>query len=310
MEFFVVRPDYSILSKYYGISIPPNDLDKLNTNAKKLKYLKRLTEQQSKDGIELMIESYSKNNTVFFDDDHVKSIKNQFEELLTYHGLTTHRDNLLFLIVSSIQTMDSAYNYLQHEVYDFRQRLIELSGYIYSLKNQPQDKTFQLVLKSKDRKTGKSLDSVRVTDQMLIHWMSKFVIEAIDSGNTPMGLFGIYENAVVRNQLSGPTTLIELKQALLLSNSKTSQSKNMQTIGRFCLTLIQYLNGETPLRIVEPRKSNDKQLRFLYDICILFDLIDKQFDVDSKDVTPERHMRILLKDTSKSMEKYVGEKAK
>jgi hypothetical protein len=137
MEYFVVRPDYAVLARYYGISIPPEDLSKLKTYDQKLKYLHKLTKQQSKNGIELMIEAYFKDGKLLFDGDHVKFVVSEFERILSSYGIIGHRDNLLFMIVTLVQSIDSAFNYLQSESYEFQQRLKELSGFMYNLKNKP-----------------------------------------------------------------------------------------------------------------------------------------------------------------------------
>ncbi|WP_461450122.1 hypothetical protein [Mucilaginibacter sp.] len=301
MEFFIVRPDYAQIAKYHQISISREDLVKLKTDKQKLQYLNKLTKEQSKHGIELMIEPYDKDGKVLFDDEHVKEVLVEFEVILERYNLVQHRENLLFMIVNLVQSLNSNFDYLQYESYEFQQRLKELAGFMYSLKNNPKDKKYTLTLKSKDRETSKAMDTFNITDQKLIEWMAKFVMDVIDGGEAPVYLFGIYENAVNRTKSSGPTILRELKDAASLTNKSTTQSRNKQTAGHFCLCLIPYLEGETSLKVAERWKTNDKQLRFLYEICMLFDLMDKQFDPDIKDVTPERHMRTLLNDTRNNL---------
>jgi hypothetical protein len=309
MEYFIVRPNYAQIAKYHHISLPSEDLVKLKTDKQKLQYLNKLTKEQFKNGIELMIESYYKDSKLLFDDEHVKEVLVEFEAILERYDLVQHRENLLFMIVNLVQSLNSNYDYLQYESYEFQQRLKELAGFMYSLKNNTKDKIYTLTLKSKDRETSKAMDTFSITDQKLIEWMTKFVIDVIDRGDAPLYLFGIYENAVNRKKSSGPTTLRELKDAASITNNSTFQSRNKQTTGQFCLCLIPYLNGETPLKIAKGKETNDKQLKFLYDICTLFDLIDKRFESDIKDVTPERHMRTLLKDTRKNLEREVVEKS-
>ena len=88
-----------------------------------------------------------------------------------------------------------------------------------------------------------------------------------------------------------------------MTNHKYARDLNKQSVGQFCLTLISYLNGETTLKVKEGKKSSDRQLTFLYEICKLFDLIDKDFDTDSIDINPVKHLRTLIRDTQKAIEK-------
>jgi len=303
MDFFVVRPDFAILAKYYRISIPPTDTSKVHTDEQKLQYLDELTAQASINGLELMIEAYQDGHEVWkFDSEHIDFVTTSFNTLIDKYGLSAHKDNLLFIVVSLVQTTFSMFNYLQYETYDYNQRIKELSHFIHAFKDRSDIKDYELTLKSRDNRNNKNIETVKVTDNKLIQWMAQFVINAIDTGTGPTYLFGIHENAMLRKPTSGPTTLRELKDAASRPNKQTFKNINLQAIGHICLTMISYLNGETPLKVAEGKDSSDKQLEFLYRVCVLFDLIDKKFD-EFSDVTPVRYMRILLSDTRKSLKK-------
>ena len=167
----------------------------------------------------------------------------------------------------------------------------------------PYDREYELILKAKDSRTNVIKENVTIKDQKLIAWMSKFVIDAIDNCEAPVYLFGINENAILRKRSSGPPTIKQLKQAASTKSKKYSPDLNKQSIGQFCLELLPFLNNETSLKAKEGKKTSDRQLSFLYEVCKLFDLIDKDFDTDSLDVTPIKHMRTLLSDSRKAINK-------
>jgi hypothetical protein len=299
MDYFVVKPEYAILAKYYRISINPTDSDKVSTYEQKKKYLDELTKQASVNGIELMIEAYLNVDKVWkFDSDHIDFVTASFNELMIEYGLTEHKDNLLFIIASLVQDTFSAFNYLQYESYEHNQRLKELSAFILEFKDRSEVKNYELKLKVTDKATKKVMATPTITDGKLIEWMANFVINAIDSGKGPVHLFGIHENAMLRQESSGPSTKRELRVAASIVNEQSFKDINLQAIGNICLTLIPYLNAETNLKIAKGKSSSDKQLEFLYKVCVLFDLIHKEFDQFSE-VTPVRYMRSLLTDTLK-----------
>ncbi|MGN6396565.1 MAG: hypothetical protein ACTHMI_13435 [Mucilaginibacter sp.] len=301
MDYFLVRPDYTTLAKYYRISIPPIDSAKVESEEQKIAYLNDLTERAAANGIELFVEPYHYGDEDWkFDSAHIDFVTASFDNLMSEYGLSDHRENLLFIMASLVQNTFSAFNYLQYETYKYNQRIKELAGFIHAFKNRPDIRDYELTLKSRDRGSGKLIETVKITDNELIHWMSRFVIEAIDGGNGPTYLFGIHENAMLRMPTSGPTTIRELKDAASFPNEQTFKNINMQTIGKICLTVMQYLDGETYLTPDDGKKSNDKQLELLYKMCVLFDLINKEFDQFS-DVTPVRYMRTLLSDARKML---------
>jgi hypothetical protein len=304
MDYFIIKPNFLTLAKYYGIFVPEDREENVEA------YLKELTEKYNKEGFCLGIEAYLSKGVYKFDQNNIAELEVWFVELLKNYGLSDHYDNLLFVIVSMVQSHDSYYNYMQDEIFGYQHRIRELSTFIHAIKDNPmKQNTYELTLKSRDSK-GIIVNNSQITDQKLLKWMCDFVIQAIDSGNGPAYLFGIYENVMLRKPNSKPTSISELRNGTLTDGvNKIEKSSRQKKVGLFCLTLLNYLNGETSLKTSKDTKYTDAQLRFLYNVLVMFDIENRQYDPTDKDNTPEKDLRTLLNDTAKAQKKILVDKS-
>jgi hypothetical protein len=305
MDYFIVRPDYARIAKYHKLEIPRDAL-KTESEEDKLEYLHALTKKHSESGIEIFIDAYYKPrstnpNLLMFGPEHIELVCQEFDRIVKYYDVENHKEDLLYMILLMVQGFNS-YHYLGNETYYYNQRIKEISHFLLAIKDN-ENKSYELNLKSRDSHTNIIRENVIIKDQELIKWMSKLIIDLIEDGKAPVYLFGCYENTISRRQGLGPLTLKELRAAASFKNQTYSRGLNKQSVGSFCLALLPYLNNETALRTKEGKKSSDRQISFLYDVCKLFDLMEKDFDVDSIDVNPVKHLRTLIRDTEKALKK-------
>lgn len=262
MDYFLVYPDFDILSKYYSFQYPIEEM--------KLNYV---------NGYAIVIDSYrNQENEWFFCGDHVKQVEDGFRDILCKYDLLEHYNNLLFLALNKKYEIDQISFALEDE-YLPQKRVQELAKLVLAFKTTAEGNLISLNLK-----TGNNDNSPIIKDQKLIGWIGKLLLDAIEEGKEPINLFSLTGDTFLRGSTD------QLKE-MANKKFKSPYVGRKKYLADFCFYLHPYLVEQTAIRPDVKTLVSDNQINFYFDTLVLFDMLNpKQIDSEPKD-----YMRTLLK---------------
>jgi len=175
MAYFLLKPDYRTLSKYLAFSDSPETLA--------IKY---------HDGFAIKIDWY-------YTDELVQKIENGFKGILAKYSLTNHYDNLMYLALSELQTLEYELQELNSQ-YMFKKRLQELAEVLLAFEESSESQLDSLTVKTLTH-------SAKIKDRALLSWIGSLLKNTIANGAVPYYLMGFqametvedWKNAVSEN---------------------------------------------------------------------------------------------------------------
>jgi hypothetical protein len=271
MLYFLLKPDFKILSKYFDLGQPVDEMEKIYA-----------------DGFEVVVDWY-------YTDEMVAKVENDFRAILIKHKIEQHYDNLMFMLLPELQTMEST----MFEVNNgnvHRSMLKELSQLLLIYQETPENKEINLAAKTFN-------NTVKVTNQKLSRWIGKLIKENIENGKYLISDLGFETDNLFLEEIEGKRTLSleKLKEASKIKLHDRAKIQK-QLIAELCFfQILPYINGETELKKVTGTNFSDAQLNFLFDTLLLFDLIPAGNFDSSMDYEPKDFMRNYLMKYAKSL---------
>ena len=267
MLYFAPKPDFTLLSKYYGFQTTPEALQK--------EYV---------DGYQIQVDWY-------YTDAMVEDITRRFTDIVNRYELSEHFDNLMFLILSKVQYMENALTTAIEEN-DNLHRAKELAGLLLSYEAPELKNTPTLTIKGTNGRYN-------VKDPVLSKWIGELIVKALVQGPLPLTLFN-YAIDYLFTEGKGEQRRIDISKVKAVHNQKPQKTSSYISQYRtrlkaeFCYYLLPYLNGETSLAKPDGKNFSDKQLNFLYEMMILLDIIKPECFDSSMDYEPKDLIRNLL----------------
>lgn len=208
-----------------------------------------------------------------------------FSALLTKFQLVNHQDNLLYL---TLHIYDLVWQGIQlaYDAYEPKRRARELAQLILLLKTTKRGKLDAISFKSLTQ-------TVKVTDHHLNDWISTTLIAALEEKSFKVGEFGVSIMEMLTDKGgpfdTEPLNLDKVKKyaTMRLVNPKNRIRKGMVSIA---LMVQSYLQGETQLQADNPSGLSDDQLKFLFELLELLQMV-KSIEIDSE---PKDYLRTAI----------------
>jgi len=221
-----------------------------------------------------------------YKEDYIMSITHSFSKLTCYHKITEHNENLLFLTIKEVERRSELIATLTRE-YELSLRHKELAIVLQKLLVKRDEQGPSISIKS-------NLISHKINDTVLSDWICDLILKTMREGEFEISKFG--KPRYLCRPL-GQINICELEKAATtkIQNVTTFRNKLFRDLNaQFCFALLPYINNETILATDDERNFSDGQLRFLYDLMLLFNLITDREYQNSVDYESKDYLRATL----------------
>ncbi len=274
MLYFVPKPDFIKLSKYYKFQTPPEVL-----------------QQQYEDGYHIVINWY-------YTDEMVDDVTKRFTEIIHKYNLTEHLDNLMFLTLQKVQEFENVVTAAIDEN-NMMFRAKELAGLLLAYQDEELSKTPKLLVKTLK-------ETYNVNDLSLSQWIGSLISKALKEGNVPLQLMNmatdyLFIDTVDGKRVINKSKVEEVYNRKLKKTSTYISQYQTRLKAEFCYYILPYLNGETTLVKPDGKNFSDEQLNFLYDVMLLLEIIKPGSFDETMDYEPKDSIRNLLMKYAKAL---------
>ncbi|RZK26563.1 MAG: hypothetical protein EOO43_02435 [Flavobacterium sp.] len=260
MNHFTLFPDYEKLSKYYQISLTPEEITVANE-------------------IGLNVEV-----NIYHSEEVIATIAKGFKEIIEKYNLMHHHDSLMYLALSKVDEIDS----ILYEIsfaYHQKMRTKELAEFLLTFNASSMYKRNAILLKTQN-------STAKLADSQLINVVGNMIIQGLEKGQYPIS---VLEFDLQDRFFDDTGKGLELSpQKLQIEASRTVHSPktyiNSQLFD-FCFYLYPYLINETDIKENSDVIVSDDQLNLYFDLLVLFQFIYP----DHIHSAPKDYMRTLLR---------------
>lgn len=239
MEHFQLRPDYKKISKYCSL---PTSLEQL--------------EDHFADGYPIVLNSYFNGVEYTFTGNHLTHVKKALRVLINWYNLAGEHENILFILLSTYQSIDNANDYLFFN-YTRKIQTKQLAKLLLAFKTTPQNQIISMTLK-----TNLNSSTSKITDQELISWIYSAIQNKLDREQTHPGFMTPHDM-----QLQSQEDLI------WHTNQKVPKPIKVPAI-EYVMPLHHYLINETALRPEAGTQLSDRMANFYFSLLVILEVIN------------------------------------
>lgn len=254
----IIKPDLNNLRGYFNYS----EEDILRTKI---------------DGIQLKSD--------YFNEEFYIDVAERFEALARAYFIYGHYDELLYLIWYYNESMEQ-YEEAISQNYKDDKISKEVANFLLAFKRNENVGEIQLSIKD-------STGTHTIKNNDVSQWMCKLISDAIESGKTPLGIFGetlLYHFYGMNMEYGKPIELEKLESAskIKLKNPKVLRQK---IIVKFYQYLKLYLEDNTNLITRNKSALTNRQAEFFFDLFNILGLLS----ADDAKPTKAKCMRTIIK---------------
>ena len=247
MDYFLLFPDYTIISKYSPL---PQSLEVL-------------LEHYASTGYPISLKAKLKGNESMFVGTHLENVKLKLKTVLDDHNLTKHQENILFLLLYNYQLIDDADEYLHFNLHR-KSQTKQLAKLLLALKVTPEHQLVSLNLK-----TVHESGTTKITDQELITWIYKGIQQQLASGSLHPGFMTPFDMA------------LNSEEDLKTHAEQFIPRPTRAPIADYFMPLHRYLINETDFKPEGNAKLSDDMARFYFELLTILEVI-KPDDITSE----------------------------
>lgn len=221
----------------------------------------------------------------FFDDEFYVTVAEKFEKIAKDYFIYGHYNELLYLICSYNENMVHYEDTLMQNYEDDRKSK-EVANFLLAFKRNENVEEIQLAIKDT---TG----THSIKDNDISQWMCRLISDAVESGNTPIGIFGetLYYHLYGTEIKFGEKIGIEKLEIASKIKLKTPKVLKQKIIVKFYQYLKPYLEDNTYLITRNKSALTNIQAEFFFDLFNILGLLSTE---DAKP-TKAKYMRTIIK---------------
>lgn len=214
MVYLLLRPDYSILGKYVQFPCSPTEMN-----------------EQNPKGFAISMDW-------FYTDEHYINLEKDFKAVLSNFNLLDHYDNLMFISLTELQTIESTMMVVNSNN-RYRKGLKQLSQLLIAFQ---EDKDISLVVKP-------ALNpSFKVSENNLVRWIGMVIKETIEKGDYKFTDLGFEVEALFSSTTAQRTICVDKLSSASQIKLYDPSKQEKRLIAQLCFfSILPYLNGETHL---------------------------------------------------------------
>lgn len=240
MDYFLLFPDYNIVSKYSPLPQP----------------LEVLVEHYVSTGYPISLNSRHNGTEHMFIGTHLEKTKQKLRTLIDDHNLTQHQQSIFFLLLYTYVVIDDADEYLNFNLHRKNQTK-QLAQFLLALKITPYNKLVSLNLKSV-HESG----TAKITDPELITWIYKGIQQQLEIGSQHPGFMTPHDME------------LNTEDDLVFHATQVIPRPTRAPIADYFMPLHKYLINETGFKPEGSAHLSDEMARFYFELLTILEVIN------------------------------------